>query len=267
MAEMSAPKIQYTVDKAVAQVTLNRPDAMNTYDVELVAALTETVAQIRNDNAVRAVVLTGAGDAFCAGADISMISDNVGGEAVSPVAAAFVKDLHAALLAVYQLPMPVICAVNGACAGGGVGLALAADITWASEAATFTTAFTAIGLSPDTGTSALLPRAVGARVARELLLTNRRVSASEALALGLVTRVLDKDELLPACVKLAQKLARGPTATFARTKALLDASATGALDTQLDLERASVMTCLTSADLKEGVTAFLQRRRPEFKDR
>ena len=255
--------VLYQVTDGVGEIRLNRPDAMNTYNETLVAQLSATLDTVAEDPCVRAVLLTGNGRAFCAGADLKMMLGALKA-ADSEDSGAFIETLHQTLLKLHRLPVPVICAVNGACAGGGIGLALAADITWAAESASFTAGFSAIALTPDTGTSYLLPRAVGERVARDLLLTSRRVPAQEALLLGLVSRVLSDDELIAEATQLATRLAAGPTTVLTKTRELVDAGVRRDLAAQLYAERAEVTRRLLTADLAEGVTAFVEKRRPRF---
>ena len=260
---MAAVELQ--VDHGVGRVTLNRPAAYNAVDRDMVegihAILDEAIA--RED--IRCLLWTGAGAAFCSGADLRMVADSVGASEPTEEALGFVERLHDAILRMSDLPLPTVCAVNGACAGGGLGLALACDITWAASKAHFTTAFNAIGLTPDTGTSVLLTRAVGVRMARELVFTSRRVPAEEALSMGLVTRVLSDGALLEATFDLARHLASGPTTAFARSRVLIDQGARRPLAEQLEAEKASAYACLSTHDMVEGVRAFLDKRRPVFR--
>lgn len=256
--------VLFEVADLVGRVTLNRPGAMNTYDVAMTDALAVVLDEAEAREDVRAIVLTGAEPAFCGGADIRLILRAIEDPALLAEAEHFVAALHACLLRVHSLTVPTLCAVNGACAGGAVGMALACDLTWAAESASFTAAFAGIGLTPDTGTSYFLPRAVGERAARELLMTNRRVEPDEALRLGLVSRVLPDGELLDEAIAVAQRLAQGPTPALVRARELIDRSARSDLASHLDAERESVLARLATEDLAEGVRAFLEKRRPQF---
>ncbi len=265
---MSTDCVIYQEADGVAHVTLNRPEAFNALDLATISRLNEIVETAAADH-VRAVLLTGSGPAFCAGGDIKTMLTATGevgrGPEASQAFAEGVGELHRALHGLHRLPKPVIAAVNGAAAGGGVGLMLAADIAWAASSASFTLAFTGIGASPDSGTTFHLPRAVGPKLAAELFFTSRQLSADEALAVGLVSRVLPDDELLPACRKLAARLARGPALAYARVKSLLRSSLASDLETQLESEAREIGNSATTEDFAEGLAAFVQKRRPEFK--
>jgi 2-(1,2-epoxy-1,2-dihydrophenyl)acetyl-CoA isomerase len=253
--------VLYSAQAGVATLRMNRPERHNGLDLPMVQALDAALDRAQAEGA-RAVVLTGAEGRFCVGADLQSVLAALGGAGGDPMV--FVEALHALVLRLRALPMPLVCAINGTCAGGGLGLALAGDLTWAAESATFTPAFTAIGLSPDTGTAWHLPRAVGARKALELFLTNPRLSAAEALDLGIVARVVPDDAFEAAVAKLAGRIARGPTAALVRTRALVDAGSGGGLAAHLQAEMDGVREALASADFMEGVAAFVQKRAPAF---
>ncbi len=265
---MNTDCVIYEESGGVAHVTLNRPDAFNALDGATISRLNEIV-ETAADDSVRAVLVTGAGAAFCAGGDIKTMLTATGdagrGAEASEAMLEGVGELHRALHGLHRLPKPVIAAVNGAAAGGGVGLMLAADVTWAASSARFTLAFTGIGASPDSGTTFHLPRAVGPKLAAELFFTNRQLAADEALAVGLVSRVLPDDELLPQCRKLAGRLAQGPSLAYARVKSLLRSSLVSDLETQLASEARELGSSAATADFAEGLAAFVQKRRPEFK--
>ncbi len=256
--------VLYDVIDGVARVTLNRRQALGALDLATIRRLREVLAEATTSPDVRAVLLTGGGRAFCAGGDIKAMLEIAGGSSAQDSMLAAIAELHPMLAAFYRLPKPLIAAVNGPAAGAGVGLALTADVAWAARSASFGLAFTGIGVSPDSGTTFLLPRAVGPKLAAELFLTNRILSADEALSAGLVSRVLPDDDLLPAASELAERLARGPTQAYARVKSLLRASPGAGFETQLENERQEVGLSARTADFTEGLAAFVEKRRPRF---
>ena len=267
--EPNTGTVRYEVASGVATITLDRPQALNALDPPLLAALREAASRAERDETARAVLITGAGRAFCAGGDVKeMRAWTAAGAAAS---AAAVLDgaavLHQAISTLYRLPKPVVCAVNGLVAGAGLGLALVADVAWAARSASFTLAYTALGLSPDGGTTFLLPRAVGPALAAELFLTNRTLDAEEAHRCGLVARVLDDAALAGEAQALAQRLAQGPTRAFAELRALLRSSGLHGLETQLELERLAIGRSAGSDDFVEGVAALAERRAPRFRGR
>ena len=242
----------------VARLTLDRTEALNALDRKTLRALRRAAVSAAEDPDVGAILLTGSGSAFCVGADLKEMSTGRMAEAgESPREAVFgtAGELHHLISALARAPKPVICAVNGTAAGAGVGIALACDVIWAAKSATFKLAYTAIGLSPDGGTTFFLPRLVGPKLAAELFFTNRKLTADEALAFGLVSRVAADAELLPAARALASDLARGPTRAFAEVKALLRVSAHNGLETQTEDERQAIARTFASADFAEGISA------------
>ena len=246
---------------AVAVLRLNRPDAANTIDLDLARALLDSALALQADAGVRAVVLTGAGSSFCFGGDLrGMVS---GGTPVEPYLRELTTHLHAAISQFMRMNAPVIAAVNGTAAGAGVGLVAMADLAVAGEGSKISLAYTGVGLTPDGGTSFLLPRAVGAKRASELILTNRALCADEALAWGLVNQVVPDADVLGAALKLAGKLAAGPTGAFGKAKRLLGASL-GALEQQMALESETIAAQAATAEGGEGIAAFLGKRKPDY---
>ena len=222
--------------------------------------------QVAHDPEVRAVLITGEGRAFCAGADLKRaLGGAASPEAIHSTAMAGARELHHTISSLRRMAKPVLCAVNGVAAGAGVSLALAGDIIWAADDARFKLAYTAIGLSPDGGSTYFLPRAVGPTRALELLLTNRELDAERALHLGIVSRVVPAADLTDAARELAAELAAGPTRAFAEAKALVHRSLGQSLETQLEDERQAVGRSSRTSDLIEGVMAFVQKRPPKFR--
>lgn len=258
----------------VLTLRLNRPDALNALTQELAAALGGALRSAEQDDTVRAVVLTGNGRGFCAGADLSDIAADFAG-ALTPgggmTSAAVLEAVrrHSVPLveALLGLSKPLVAAVNGPCAGAGMGLALAADVIVAAQGATFTVVFTRRGLVPDYGVTHLLPRLVGLRKARELCLLADGVPADEALRMGLITQVAPLEELGDAALGWARRFAEGPGVALRLTKRLLAESFE--LDARQAVERefAAQALCLTTADAVEGVAAFLEKRPPTFSGR
>lgn len=274
---MSEP-LNYTLSDAVAHIELNRPEVLNALDTPALARLADTVERAALEPEARAVLLSGAGRAFCAGGDLKHMlgawaqdksesdkSESDRSESPQTGALEGAGHLHRAISGLRRTPKPVVCAVNGAAAGAGVGLALAGDIVWAAASASFTLAYTAIGLSPDGGTTFFLTRAVGPTRAVEYFLTNRKIDAEEALRVGLISRVVPEEALFTEAQKLARKLAQGPASAFAEVKQLVSASLRSGLEEQLESERQAIARSVATADFREGVQAFAEKRRPQFK--
>jgi 2-(1,2-epoxy-1,2-dihydrophenyl)acetyl-CoA isomerase len=218
-----------------------------------------------DDPETRAVIITGAGAMFCAGGDLRSFGE--AGMGISSRLKELTAHLHAAISHLVRMDAPVIAAVNGMAAGAGFSLAAAADLTIASDTAGFVMAYTQAGLVPDGSSTYFLPRRIGDRRTRELMLTNRRLSAAEALAWGVVNQVVPADELMPAVSKLARTLAQGPTRTFGATKALLNGSFENGLETQMELEARAIAAMSITPDGQEGIHAFLEKRKPKFAGR
>jgi 2-(1,2-epoxy-1,2-dihydrophenyl)acetyl-CoA isomerase len=252
--------VEVTRDGAVQTITLNRPEKMNAFTRGLHAALRDALKEAR-DPEVRAVVVTGAGRAFCAGQDLTEFSD------MGDVGAGLRDTYHPNVLAVRALEKPVIAAVNGVAAGAGLALALACDIRLASSSASFVPAFLGIGLVPDSGLSSTLAALLGPAAAFEWVVDGHKMNAAEAQARGLVSRVVDDDALAGAAADLAASLAAKPTRAIALTKRLFAAAPGAGLDDQLELEAGLQAEAAASDDFGEGVAAFLEKRRPEFRGR
>lgn len=262
MNEAGAP-VLLAIEGAVAVITLNRPQVLNAIDAATARAFGEAVAGIAADPAVRCVLLRGEGRAFCAGGDVSRFVDGDPFGAVE----AIIDPLHAALKQLDSLSVPTVAAVQGAAAGAGFSLALACDLALAADDAVFTLAYARIGASPDGSATYRLPRLVGPRKALELAMLAEPVRAPEALALGLVNRVVPAAVLQDEALALATRLAAGPTGAYGRIKDLIGHSLDNALPAQLDREREAFLTGVATVDFKEGASAFLAKRPARFEGR
>jgi 2-(1,2-epoxy-1,2-dihydrophenyl)acetyl-CoA isomerase len=257
--------LEYDLAEGVATITLARPDAMNSLTAAAKTELREAVERARDDAAVRAVLLTGSGRAFCAGQDLREHADNL--QAGRGLAGTLEDHYEPIVAALSGMPKPVVAAVNGVAAGAGLSFALACDLRIASERASFATAFTRIGLAPDSGLSWTLQRVVGRAKALELLLLAEPVKAPAALALGLVHRVVPPEALAEEARALAVRLAAGPTVAYAAVKTALDHAAVtdlaGALAKEAELQKA----CAETADHAAATRAFLRKEEPVFEGR
>ncbi len=248
-------------DGGVLEVTLNRPDKYNALTSQLAHEMIALCERAEKDDSIRAILITGAGKGFCAGQDLDDSISRPDGYSVSD----HLNDTYNPMaMAMRNLPKPILIAVNGACAGAGFGLALAGDLRFASDKALFLTAFIGIGLAPDTGVSFWLPRLVGPARAAEMLYTNKRIPGAEAAEIGLVNKVVPHDELMTEARAMAQKLAANPTVGIGLTKKALLHSTTATLQEQLDYEGQLQNMAAKTADYKEGVAAFRDKRKPNF---
>ena len=247
----------------IARITLNRPAKLNSFTVAMHEELRDALARTAADASLRVLVLTGAGRAFCAGQDLGDRAVAPGeepvdlGQSVERYYAPLVKALRA-------LPLPVVCAVNGVAAGAGANLVLACDLVIAARSASFVEPFCRLGLIPDTGGTYFLPRLIGHARATALAMLGEKLSAGQAEAWGLIWKCVDDDRLAAETDALARHLATAPTLGLARTKQALQASGLNTLEAQLDLERDFMRELGRSADYREGVAAFLDKRTPRF---
>lgn len=253
-------------DGHVLTVTLDRPERLNALNEELTGALLGLLSEARDDDGVRALVLTGAGRGFCAGADVGDIAAAAADGGLGPAALRHsLRRRNVPLaLALLGFDKPIVAAVNGPCAGAGIGIALACDLVVVSEAASFSVAFVRRGLVPDYATTFLLPRLVGLRVARELCLLGDRIDAARAERLGLVTEVVAPEALLPTAHAYAQRFAEGAGVALRLTKQLLGEAFQGDAAAALDREFTAQALCLASEDAIEGARSFLEKRPPRF---
>ena len=249
----------------VARITLNRPDRLNSFTTQMHAELREALAAVGAGDA-RVLLLTGEGRAFCAGQDLSDRAVAPGAEPVD-LGASIDENYRPLVLGLRNLPLPVVCAVNGVAAGAGANIALACDLVIAARSASFIQAFCRIGLVPDSGGTYFLPRLVGSARAMGLALLGDRLSAEQAADWGLIWKCVDDAELAATTDALLTQLAQAPTGGLAAIKRALHASAANTLEQQLDLERDAQRALGYSADYREGVAAFLDKRLPRFTGR
>ena len=259
---MEFENLTFEVRDGLARLTLNRPKAANSFNVDLTREFLEVATICTNDSAIRAVLLTGSGRFFCAGGDLKNFA--AAEDEIPKMVAETADTLHAAISKFARMNAPMVAAVNGPAAGAGMSLVCMTDIALAAESAIFNMAYTAAGLAPDGSSTYFLPRVVGIRRARELMLTNRTLSAAEAHAWGIVERVVPDDELMDEAEKLALTLASGPTLAFGAVKKLLIASANAQLEDQLDAETNAIVSMTRTSDGREGVAAFREKRKPNF---
>ncbi|HEX4749780.1 MAG TPA: 2-(1,2-epoxy-1,2-dihydrophenyl)acetyl-CoA isomerase PaaG [Bryobacteraceae bacterium] len=250
------------VRDAVARVTLNRPDKLNSFNVRMHEELRDALNKIENDSSVRVMVLTGAGRGFCAGQDLGDRAVSAGdsldlGASIENYYAPLVRRLR-------KLPMPVIAAVNGVAAGAGANLAFACDLVIAAKSASFIESFCKLGLIPDTGGTYFLPRLAGTARAMGMALLGDKISAVQAAEWGLIWECIEDAEFGATIDKLAAQLAAAPTTGLARIKHAIYSSGQRSLDEQLDFERDTMRELGRSADFREGVAAFLEKRAPRF---
>jgi 2-(1,2-epoxy-1,2-dihydrophenyl)acetyl-CoA isomerase len=256
--------VLYRVEAGVATLTMNRPDVLNALDDALLQGLRDGLARAKADTSVRALLLTGAGRGFCAGADLAAGAQRDGPYDVSQ---GLRERYHPIVLAMRQMPKPIVGAVNGVAAGAGMSLALACDIVLAGESASFLQAFTRIGLVPDCGSTWFLPRLVGDVRARALVMLADKIPAADALRYGLVWQVIADDKLLGEAQACAARMAQMPTRAYDLIKQALAVSSGNGLGEQLEVEAHLQAQAMATDDHKEGVAAFLAKRPAKFSGR
>jgi len=254
--------IEFSVADNVATIFLNRPDKGNAVSAGLVDELNQVANLCQSDPEIRAAVLTGKGKLFCGGGDLEVLSES--GDDIENTLRELAGQANGAFSTFMRMGVPLIVAVNGPAAGIGLSLALLGDITIASEKASFTLAYTAAGLSPDGGASYLLPQAIGFKRAKELLITNRKLSAAEALDWGMVNMVSEPSNSLDDALKLAHRLAKGSNTSFAAVKSLMLSGFSESFETQMTLEAVAVGKNAAGVDGREGIAAFMEKRVPNF---
>ncbi len=253
--------IEVSIDGAVKIIKLNRPDVLNSFNRSMALALQAELDNARHNKQIRAVLITGNGKAFCAGQDLSEAIDPAGPGIENIVVAHY----NPIILRLRHIEKPVICAVNGVAAGAGANIALACDIVIAAEQASFIQAFSKIGLIPDSGGTFFLPRLIGTQRALALMMLGDKVSATDALQMGMLYKVSTADKLMDDALAIAHKLAAMPTKALAYTKQLVYMSATNNLEKQLDAEAEMQVKAAATDDYNEGVNAFLEKRPAIFK--
>ena len=262
---MDYETLDFAVENQVALITLNRPDAFNALNMTMAKELMQVSIVCGEDPDIRAALITGTGKAFCAGGDLTSfreIGDRLPGHVTE-----MTTYLHAAISRFAWMDAPLVAAVNGVAAGAGISLAVACDLLIAAESARFTMAYTKAGLTPDGSSTYYLPRVIGHRRTMELALTNRVLSAEEALDWGIVNRVVADEDCLKEASALAAELAQGPTRAFGGVKKMLVMSLNDSLEGQLERETRFIAEMVGSADGQEGIAAFCDKRAPKFTGR
>lgn len=254
--------LNFTISDHIATITLNRPDNANGINQQMGKDLAEVAAFCDGRDDLKVVLLTAKGKMFCAGGDLKAFAE-FGDEAAVRIKA-LADDLHRSISIFSRMSPVFIVAVNGVAAGAGFSLAMAGDLVIAHESAKFTMAYTAAGLSPDGGASYLLPRLIGLRTTQELMLTNRRLSATEAKELGLITKVVSDDEFTKEIEILTTQMAKSSATANNTVKKLLLSSFDNSLETQMELEARSIADSVRSPDGQEGIKAFVEKRSPNF---
>ena len=262
---MSYETIILQKEDGVATITLNRPDKLNSWNVELIDEVIKVANELNHDDTVRAVILTGAGRAFCAGGDLSLPIFDMRGYSLEMKN--FFHKVNMIPLSLRNLTKPIIAAVNGPAVGAGCAMAMVCDIIIASEAATFGMAFVNVGYHPDAGASYLLPRLVGVNRACELIFTGRTIDAAEAERIGLVNKVVPADALMAAAKEMAVKVADGPSVAISLAKSCIYNGLQMTLEQALESEVHAASLILQTEDQKEGTNAFREKRKPKYKGR
>ncbi|HWZ53585.1 MAG TPA: enoyl-CoA hydratase [Candidatus Acidoferrales bacterium] len=260
----AAPVVLEERNGSIATIRLNRPERLNALNIEMGRALVHALLRASQDNSVRAVVVTGAGRGFCAGGDVELLRD-LRKRNASDELKALLEAGKEICLSIATMTKPVIAAVNGPAAGGGMNLALAADIRVASDAASFTESFAKVGLYPDFGGTYFLPRIVGPALSAELFYTAETLSAADALRLGIVNRVFSAAQFEAETQKIVEVLAGAPTVALRDVKRTIVADDKKALEMKLDEEIRLQIHCFQSEDCLEGLNAFFEKRKPNFK--
>lgn len=255
--------LRFEQNDGIATITLNRPEAANGLNCAMGLELMQAAIACDENPAIRAVILTGEGKMFSAGGDLKEFASF--GDEISIKLKELTTHLHAAVSRFSRMEKPLIVAVNGMAAGAGFSMAVCGDYVFSSQSAKYTMAYTAAGLSPDGSSSYFLPRLIGMRKTQELMLTNRRLTAEEALEWGLVNEVVADDELADSAMEFAKTLANGPTKAYGQVKKLLLTSFDNSLETQMEFEARGIAAMAQTEDGKEGIASFLEKRKPSYK--
>ncbi|MBL0309749.1 MAG: enoyl-CoA hydratase/isomerase family protein [Bacteroidetes bacterium] len=254
--------ITFTISDSICTIALNRPDVFNSFNEEMSAEFIDALKKADKDEAVRVVIITGTGKAFCSGQDLKDIQNQTGNRSLSD---SVVRRYNPMILAIREMPKPIICKLNGVAAGAGASLALACDLIIAAESSSLIEVFINVGLVPDSGSSFFLPRLVGYNKAFELITLGTKITAREALDFGFVYKVVSSEELDSATQELALRYATGPTKTYGLVKKMLNKAYTSDLNNMLQYEAYNQGIAGSSEDYQEGVAAFIAKRKPQFK--
>lgn len=247
---------------SILEVTLNRPEAYNALNLDMMERLGETLASAAVDDSIKGVLLTGKGKAFCAGGDLKWMSQQ--SEEMGSVLHKLAPQFHLSITEIRRMPKPVVAAINGVAAGGGFSLALACDFRVMGQSAILRQAYTSSGLSIDGGGSFALPRLVGLARAMEIMAFDKPISSTQALEWGLVTKVVPDDEVFSEALALLDELTKTALHSFAWSKKLMTDSFSNTLETQLELERQGISDCAAHPNGQEGIRAFVEKRKPSF---
>jgi len=262
---MTHETLRFDVADNIATITLSRPDNANALNLRMAEELHEVSIACCTDSDIRAVILTGEGKMFCAGGDLHQFKE--AGEEKEALLLRMATILHAAIVRFANMDAPLVVAVNGAAGGGGFSMMLAGDFVIASSKAKLVSAYTASGLTPDGSSTFYLAKHVGLLRAKELMFTNRVLTAQEGMDWGLVNRVVEPDDLMDEASSLAQDFANGPTKSFGRLKRMLQTAFSDPMESQLEKETQGIASMMTTRDGPHGLEAFLQKRKPEFEGR
>ena len=260
---MSYDYLGFELEKNLAVITLNRPDDMNALHMAMSEELLDAAFRCDTDKAIRAVVMTGAGKMFCAGGDLKTFLAQ--GEEIPGFVTKMATILHAAIARFNRADAPLVMAINGTAAGGGFSMSLSGDFSIASDKAKFVSAYTTSGLSPDASSTYFIAKHIGLARAKELVLTNRVLSADEAVAWGLVNRVVPHETLMDEAIKLGQQFAAGPTKAYGMAKKLLQTAYSESMETQLEFESQGISSMMRTDDAQEALRAFVEKTPPSFK--
>ena len=261
---MSYETIEYAVEQGVATLRLNRPDTLNSFNTQMHREVREALSQVRRDPAVRSLLVTGNGRGFCAGQDLNDRAVAPGAEPVD-LGDSVEQNYNPLIRAITTLEKPVVCGVNGVAAGAGASIALACDIVIAARSASFVQAFARIGVIPDSGGTWILPRALGLPRAKALAMLGEKLPAATAAEWGLIWKCVEDEALAAEALGLARHLATQPTLALARIKQAMNASGSNTLHEQLEMEKGFMRELGYSHDYREGVAAFREKRKAEFR--